>query len=281
MPFPSTYSSFNRPSATDRLNSPSHSDLHNTVSSAVGQIEQTIGLSTSSLLGTLFYDIRSSQSNGGGHVQSANKGGTGQTSYAKGDLLVGQSTSVLVKLAAAQDGYVLSYNSSTASGLEAVQRTTPKIYLSASVVHVSVQGEVSIFSTTIPGSTLGTNNAVRATVFVNNLQFANQASVVYVATYGNNIIGSVAACPTGNPPDSEGVITINLLANNSTNVQRATTTYQLAAEATDTAVPGPAHFFYSTRTSSVHSSANQTLGLTVRHQNGSSKYDGVVVEKIT
>lgn len=117
MPYPSTYSSFNRPTASDRLNSPSHSALHNTVSSAVGQIEQTIGLSASSLIGTLYYDIRSPNSNGGGHVQTANKGGTGQTTFTKGDLLVATSSSVLSKLTVGANNQILIANSGAAAGV--------------------------------------------------------------------------------------------------------------------------------------------------------------------
>jgi hypothetical protein len=119
MAFPSTLSTFNRPTATDRLNSPSHSALHNTVSSAVGQIEAVIGVEgANSVVGTLEYFIKSPDSNGGGHVQTANKGGTGQTSYTKGDLLVATSASVLAKLAVGNDNAVLQANSSVAAGVQ-------------------------------------------------------------------------------------------------------------------------------------------------------------------
>ncbi len=118
MTFPSTLSTFNRPSPTDRLNSPSHSALHNTVSSAVGQIEAVIGLTTTSLIGTLMYDVHSPDSNGGGHVQTANKGGTGQTNYNKGDVLVGQSSSILTKLGVGVDGQALIADSTQAVGIK-------------------------------------------------------------------------------------------------------------------------------------------------------------------
>lgn len=118
MAFPSTFSAFNRPTSSDRLNSPSHSALHNTVSSALGQVEAVIGLSgDSSALGTLIGDARSPNSNGGGHVQTANKGGTGQTSYTKGDVLVAQSTSVLSKLAVGNNGLALIADSTTSTGV--------------------------------------------------------------------------------------------------------------------------------------------------------------------
>lgn len=118
MAFPSTLSSFNRPNSTDRLNNPSHSALHNTVSSALGQVEAVIGVDgASSVVGTMMYDLRSPASGGGGHVQWANKGGTGQTSYTKGDILVAQSSSVLTKLAVGADGTFLSANSNGATGV--------------------------------------------------------------------------------------------------------------------------------------------------------------------
>lgn len=118
MAFPSTISSFPRPTSSDRLDSPSHSDLHNQVSSALAQVETFIG-TTSSAVGTLMYDIRSADSNGGGHVQSANKGGTGQTTYTKGDILVASSSSVLSKLAVSSvQGYALITDSTAVAGVK-------------------------------------------------------------------------------------------------------------------------------------------------------------------
>ncbi len=119
MPFPSILSTFNRPNPTDRLNSPSHSALHNTVSSAVGQIEAVIGVEgANSVVGTLEYLIKSPASDGGGHVQVANKGGTGQTTYTKGDVLIAQSSSVVTKLAVGSDGQALVADASQSLGIK-------------------------------------------------------------------------------------------------------------------------------------------------------------------
>ncbi len=118
MAFPSTLSSFSKPTTADRLNSPSHSGLHNTVSSALGQVEAVIGVDgANSVLGTIMSDLRNPDSGGGGHVQTTNKGGTGQTVLTKGDILVAQSSSVLSKLAVGNDGQALVANSSVASGV--------------------------------------------------------------------------------------------------------------------------------------------------------------------
>src|SRR3990167_3207706 len=134
MPFPSVLNSFNRPATTDRLNNPSHTALHNTVSSAIGQIEQVIGLSTTSVVGSLFYDIRSPDSNGGGHVQSAVKGGTGQTTFTKGDLLVATGPSTISKLATAVDGQAFVADSSVAAGVKWGTASGTKLAVIASTI---------------------------------------------------------------------------------------------------------------------------------------------------
>jgi len=136
MPFPSTLSTFSRPTTTSKLNNPSHSALHNTVSSALGQVEAVIGLADSgSVLGTIIGDLRSAGSAGGGHVQTAVKGGTGQTTYTKGDILVAQSASVLAKLALGANGKFLTADSALATGVGwAGGNPTVRVYSNASTL---------------------------------------------------------------------------------------------------------------------------------------------------
>lgn len=135
--FPSTISIFSQPSPTDRLNNPSHSALHNTVSSALGQVEAVIGVEgANSVVGTMMYDIHSPDSNGGGHVQTANKGGTGQTTYTKGDLLVASSQSVLTKLGIGTNDTVLIADSATATGVK--WGAVPAIVVSSTIAVSSV-----------------------------------------------------------------------------------------------------------------------------------------------
>lgn len=118
MPFPSVLSSFPRPNPTDRLNSPSHSSLHNSVSSALGQVEAVIGVEgASSVVGTLEYLIKSPASNGGGHVQSPTTGGTGLTTFTKGDLIVGSGTNVLSRQSVGTDATVLTADSTQSNGV--------------------------------------------------------------------------------------------------------------------------------------------------------------------
>lgn len=120
MPFPSVLSSFPIPTASSRLNSPSHSALHNQVSSALGQVEAVIGVEgTNSVVGTLEYLIKSPGSSGGGHIQGAAFGGTGQTTFNQGDILVAQSASVLSKLAVSPtQGYALVVDNTQPVGIK-------------------------------------------------------------------------------------------------------------------------------------------------------------------
>lgn len=117
MPYPSIISTISNPQASDRLNNPSHSSIHQAENTAITEIETFVG-TLSSTVGTLVYDIRAAASNGGGHVQTANKGGTGQISFNKGDILVAQSSSVLTKLAISTDNLVLTADSSQAVGIK-------------------------------------------------------------------------------------------------------------------------------------------------------------------
>lgn len=283
MTYPSTFSSFNRPTANDKLNSPSHSDLHNTVSSAVGQIEQFIGLSTSSAVGSLTYDVRSPDSNGGGHVQTANKGGTGQTSYTKGDLLVASSTSVLSKLAIGSDAQVLSADSSQATGVKWVSNTTqPKVYVSGSVITANSGTETSILNATIAGSTLGTNNAVRATVFIDDMTAGGPTdSFVLKAIYGTTSIVTIFSSLYGSP--LRGSFQLDLIGANTPTNQRMIFRNNVvsASMLVGSILTYGGYNTIKSSTIGENSSADKTLGMVVSWTGGTMTVNGAIVEKIT
>lgn len=117
MPYPSTVGSFTNPQASNKLNSPSHSSIETAQNTALTEIQTFVGTEASTV-GTLFYDIRSTNSNGGGHIQTANKGGTGQTAYTKGDLLVATSSSVLAKLGVGSNSQYLMADSNSQAGMQ-------------------------------------------------------------------------------------------------------------------------------------------------------------------
>jgi len=118
MAYPSTIATLTNPLATDKLNSPAHHTVETNQNTEIVALETFVG-TVSSAAGTLIYDVRATASDGGGHVQSANKGGTGQTAYAKGDMLVATSASVLAKLAVSSvNGYVLTSDSTQNAGVK-------------------------------------------------------------------------------------------------------------------------------------------------------------------
>lgn len=132
MPYPSVVTAFTNPQANDRLNSPSHSSIESAQNTGLTELQTFVG-TLSSIAGTLIYDIRATASNGGGHVQTANKGGTGQTLFIKGDILVAQSSSVLSKLAIGTDGQALIADSTKNVGIKwGSGNTAPNVQVYAS-----------------------------------------------------------------------------------------------------------------------------------------------------
>lgn len=279
--FPSTLTTFSYPTPSDRLNNPSHSSLHNTVSSALGQVETIIGTDASTL-GTIIGDLRSASSDGGGHVQSAVKGGTGQVSFTKGDVLVAQNASTLTKLAVGSDGQSLIANSSTVTGVNWAIPGGSKVLVNPSIFTISETaqvGEVSVVSALVPGSTLGISNAVRATAFININRMAG--SVVARARFGSNSYASVMLRTVSN--SVVGTITTTLMGNGNTGLQRGILQVNLAPY-NNTGAVGSASTsivtMYDMNTASVNSSANQSLGLTLMGSDTVIVVNGSTVEKI-
>ena len=284
MPFPSTLSTFDRPATTDRLNNPSHSALHNTVSSAVGQIEQVIGRDgNNSVAGSLIYQIRSPDSDGGGHVQSANKGGTGQTTFTKGDMFVATSSSVIAKLAVGADTQILVADSSVAAGVKWASSGT-RILNNASVITlVQNSPETSIVSTTVPASTLSTTGAVRARAFF-SAGNGSDGSILLRATYGGNVVGSILMGDITTGFSVAGVIEYNIIANASNTVQRNILTTNITKQ--NPGMQSPTSVFgwvaYRMSTSSVNSAISNSFGMTMKTSgNTNIDIDGSTVEKIT
>lgn len=303
MAWPSTLTSFTDPIATDRLNSPSHSSIETAQNTGLEELQNFIGVNTgasASIVGTLLYDIKAPDSNGGGHVQTGAKGGTGQTSYTKGDVLVAINSSTLTKLSVGSDTQVIQANSSTASGLNWVNSTSNKVYVNGSVFTVisSVGGitESSFLSTTIPGSTLGTNNAIRSRVLIDEYFNRDGRSVLAAVHYGGQRVASIMFLGTGADTRLYGDLEHTMIANESTSNQYHMLKGTLLTKTAGTGAPGlvrfspdgvvPSSVFViaglSTGTSSINSSANQTLGTTLTVYGDATfvTRKGAIVEKI-
>lgn len=280
--FPSTLSSFSYPTSSNKLNSPSHSALHNTVSSAVGQLEAVVGLDYSgSVLGTIIGDLRSASSGGGGHVQTANLGGTGYAGgYTKGDTLVASASSVLTKVAIGTDNQVVMVDASQPTGLKYASPTL--VGQVASVISIRSVAETSILTVSVPSSVVGSGNVVESTMFVN--KFAATGSVLVKATYGGAVLSSVMVVPTGTLASISGRINYTILANGNNN-QRGILEVNLGQQKDPSAFGSVVSVrLYDMNTSSVATATNKTMGVTMIMSNaGANDYvdvDGSYVKKI-
>lgn len=293
--YPSIISTFNIVSPTDRLNSPSHSALHNSVSSVLTQVQTVVGLSTSSAVGTLMYDVRSPDSNGGGHVQTANKGGTGQTSFTKGDLLVATSSSVIAKLAVSSVlNDILVSDPSQSAGIKwATNPSSNKIAVSSVTTTVgSSTAETTLLTASILAGTLSTNNAVRFSAFMINGGFNNSGgeTITFRARYGTSIVSTATIAP----PDTDitgvgGFVTGMIIGNGATTSQKTGISVDLHGSDSENdgqlAVGVSKIVGYGSSIVSINSATDQQFSLTVQFsQNDAATTMTTVfgtIEKIT
>lgn len=274
--YPSTIATLTDPQPTDRLNNPSHSALHQSENAQIEAIQTFVG-TLSSVEGTLMYDIRSANSNGGGHVQTANKGGTGQTSYSKGDLLVAQSNSVLSKLSASSTaGEVLTVDANAPLGVKWSGVAQNKVDVNTSFIGVD-SGPASVqtvlFATSVLGSVLGVNNAIRYEGILQRFGIDNNTNIVFRTTYGENIVSSVRVTSGGGGSSIMGAtarISGYVAANQSSVAQVGYLSFDvgsntLNANSDDDGVSGQGQAF---GTSSVNSSGDQSLVITAQYSSG-------------
>lgn len=288
MPYPSVISTLPNPQATDRLNSPSHSSLHQSENTAIVETQTFVG-TNSSAIGTLVYDIRAAASNGGGHVQTANKGGTGQTSFTKGDILIATSSSVLTKLGVSSTvGDVLTANPNAAAGVNwAAGAASTKITAQNTAISRSAGNSSALtvfFATSVLGSTLSNNNAIKYTAYFPT--FSKAASNTFTANvmYGNNTVATftVASAPSivGQIGYLQGYIVASSVAAQMSSGQF---TSETPASGSPNAI-FPTHLYSVNQNSSVESSATQNLIITGQYStadgNNSVLGGTFVVEKI-
>lgn len=117
--FPTTsLDTFPTPASGQPLSNPNHITDTVNVHDAIIALETKVGVNSSSVTSSLDYIAKDANSNGGGHVQTPVKGGTGQITYAKGDILVAQSSSVLAKLGVGANGSALIADSTQNNGVK-------------------------------------------------------------------------------------------------------------------------------------------------------------------
>ena len=298
MPYPSVITSFTNPQPTDRLNSPSHSSIETAQNTGLTELQTFVG-TLASTAGTLIYDIRAAASNGGGHVQAENKGGTGQTSYTKGNILVATSSSVLAKLAVGNNGEFLTADDTQNGGVRWAA-ASPFIGLvttqSSFIGGTSFIGvvETTVYSSVLSAGFFGTNTGLRVrgnfqikqTVADGNAATANvkyNGSVVAQIDLGHAAIGG-----NGTSIDYKGSWNSVILNNNNIAAQRSLSdTSAILAGDISVRASVAGQTISEVRTSVVNAAVDTasavTLAITYRASVPSSVgwiSDGLTVEKI-
>lgn len=282
--FPSVLTTYTNPTPTSPLNAPSHSGVENAQNSGLVQLEATIGLTgASSTLGTVIGDLRSPASNGGGHVQSANTGGTGQISYNKGDILAASSSSVLGKIAIGADNTVLQADSTQTNGLKWANVVANKLQINTSSVLFAIRNSSiigTLYSASVIGGIIGTNNAVKFTGEVRSMFSNSNADVLTLSlNYGNNTVAQ--AFINGNGASiMSGVIDGTVIGNGTIGSQIG----WIRLDVGDTGgIPSPRLYGFSNGTSSVTSTVQQNITITAQYNNtatASILAGSFIVEKI-
>lgn len=288
MAYPSTITAFSNPIPSDRLNSPSHSSVETAQNTGLTELQTYIGVTTgvtASAAGTLLYDIKAPDSDGGGHVQTANKGGTGQTSFTKGNILVAANSSTLSKLAVGTQGQILAVDNTTDTGLS-WSTGLSKVAINTASILVSVKTvTVPMFATSILGSTLSTNNGVRFTGVIRNMTLISESLRIQVE-YGNNVVASVTTAITQAASFLSGTLNGILVGNGGISSQLGYVSVDTANNVANigAGIGGKFHTLIQ-GSSSVESSATQNLIISATFTEGAGNLSSIatgmfVVEKI-
>lgn len=198
--FPSILTSYTNPTPTNRLNAPSHSSIESAQNSGLSQLEDVIGVEgANSVVGSFQYIIKSPASNGGGHTQSANTGGTGQTSFTKGDTLVASSSSVLSKLSVGTDGQFISADSTQPTGIRWVNNAPIIGFVTTPISVLNTTAVTPVYSSVLTTGFFGANTGVRVKGNCSIQWTQNQGPTVTAAVnYNSSVVGMINLSPSYN-----------------------------------------------------------------------------------
>ena len=130
---------------------------------------------------------------------------------------------------------------------------------SVDIDHVNNASETTIFSYTVPGGTLGTGNALKGKMFINNLDQSNAESLVLRLKYGGSTITTAQSNSSGTPTDYNGYLDFMILGAGATGSQEGSLYMFVAADDADVSQSG---IWAGHGSASVDSTADQALLLT-------------------
>jgi hypothetical protein len=195
MSYPSSILSITNPLSSNTLNSPDHAQQHTLVNNDLIAVESVLGVQNSLDPNSITYQVQNPASQGGGHIQGASYGGTGQTYYNKGDILVGVSASVVGRQAAGPQGYAVVYDSTQTNGLNS------SAILSAPVIQnqVYTYAQGSVLSASVYGVQITpTPSLLQGTSFDIKWPRTNTSSIVALSI--SSLISVLVKNPDGTNP---------------------------------------------------------------------------------
>lgn len=160
-----------------------------------------------------------------------------------------------------------------------------KILVDTSQVTVTdQQADTTIATTTVTGSSLGTNNAIEVYIPISNLTFddLNNSQVIVKLKYGGSTVTSLVLTADGSSTftDWEGEIKFVLAASGATNTQKASGTLFVTPAGSAITSGSDSGLAYGTGTSAVDSTSNQTLEITASWSNAAGNAGDIVTEGV-
>lgn len=122
------------------------------------------------------------------------QGGTGQTAFAKGDLLAAANSTTLNRLAAGTDGQVLTADSTQTNGLKWASVSTLLDYQKAAAAVVGDGTDKALYSFTLPATALAIGKGLRVTTELQHT--TGTGTVTYKIFFGSTQIFSQASSST-------------------------------------------------------------------------------------
>lgn len=200
------------------------------------------------------------------YVDSA--GATNASTSVRGVVEEATQSEIDAGTAAGATGARLFINPSTAVASSTTKGLTYKQKIevdTTEITHGNSTTETTLFDTTISGGTLGTNNALRFTVYVSSYDIES-SEINILLKYGGTTIGTINMSSLSMAP-IKGVIEGMVVADGATNAQKGFIKFQASANAGEAGGQASVGFTkfsgYANGTAAVDSTSNQTLAVTL------------------